>query len=379
MNPQPKYDIAIVGGGLAGLALAIQCARAGYKTVLFEREKYPFHKVCGEYISLESWNFLQDLGLPLSDMQVPIINRLLITTPDGNYIESPLPLGGFGISRYTLDHLLANIARQEGVTVLEETKVVNVVYRNNAFLVFTNKGDTEATVVAGAYGKRGNLDIKWKRQFTKVKPNKLNHYIAVKYHIQTHHPADLIALHNFENGYCGISQIEENKFCLCYLTTAANLRKCRNDISSMERNILMKNPFLEKIFSNAEILYEEPLTISRISFNQKSQIENHVLMIGDTAGLIAPLCGNGMSMALHSSKLAFEEINSFLQGRINRYEMEIQYTQQWEKQFGRRLQAGRLLQSFFGSSFLSNVLIKLVKPFPKFVAFLIQQTHGKPF
>lgn len=379
MSLQPKYDIAIVGGGLAGLALAIQSARAGYKTVLFERETYPFHKVCGEYISLESWNFLQDLGLPLSDMQLPIINRLLITTPNGNYIETTLPLGGFGISRYTIDKLLADIARQEGVTLLEDTKVVNVVYRNNSFLVFTNKGDTEATVVAGAYGKRGNLDVKWKREFTRVKPNKLNHYIAVKYHIHTHHPADLIALHNFENGYCGISQIEENKYCLCYLTTAANLRKCRNDISSMERDILMKNPFLEKIFSNAEMLYEEPLTISRISFNKKTQIENHVLMIGDTAGLIAPLCGNGMSMALHSSKLAFEEINSFLQNRINRYEMEIQYTQQWEKHFGRRLQIGRLLQSFFGSTILSNVLIKLVKPFPKFVAFLIQQTHGKPF
>lgn len=379
MNLQPKYDIAIIGGGLAGLGLAIQSARAGYKTALFEREKYPFHKVCGEYISFESWNFMQDLGLPLSDMQLPIINRVLITTPNGNYIESPLSLGGFGISRYTLDHLLANIARQEGVDLFEDCKVTNVAYRNNAFLIFTTKGETEATVAAGAYGKRGNLDIKWKRHFTKVKPNKLNHYVAVKYHIRTHHPADLIALHNFENGYCGISQIEENKYCLCYLTTAANLRNNRNDISSMERNILMKNPFLEKIFSTAEILYQEPLTISRISFNKKTQVENHVLMIGDTAGLIAPLCGNGMSMALHSSKLAFEEINSFLQQRINRYEMEIQYTQQWEKHFARRLQAGRLLQSFFGSNFLSNLLIKTVKPFPKFVSFLIQQTHGKPF
>src|SRR5215468_4806473 len=134
----PKYDVAIIGGGLAGLALSIQCARAGYHTVVFEKEKYPFHKVCGEYISLESWNFLQDLGLPLSDMQLPIINRLLITTPNGNYIESQLPLGGFGISRYTLDRLLANIAIQEGVTLLEDTKVVNVVYRNNSFLLFSS-------------------------------------------------------------------------------------------------------------------------------------------------------------------------------------------------------------------------------------------------
>jgi flavin-dependent dehydrogenase len=374
-----RYDVAIIGGGLAGLALAIQCARAGYSTAVFEKEKYPFHKVCGEYISLESWNFLQDLGIPLSDMQLPAISRLMVSAPDGNCIETALPLGGFGISRYTIDHLLANIARREGVEVFEATKVANVIYRNNTFIIFSGKGETEATVVAGAYGKRGNLDVKWKRQFTRVHPNKLNHYVGVKYHIQTDHPADLIALHNFENGYCGISQVEDNKCCLCYLTTARNLRKSRNDIYSMERNILTKNPFLEKIFTNMHLLYEEPLTISRISFNKKTQVENHVLMIGDSAGMITPLCGNGMSMALHASKLAFEEISSFLQGRINRYEMEIQYTQQWEKQFARRLQAGRLIQRFFGSSSLSNFLITTVKPFPRFISYLIQQTHGKPF
>ncbi|WP_315820560.1 NAD(P)/FAD-dependent oxidoreductase [Paraflavitalea speifideaquila] len=140
MSLDPKYDIAIIGGGLAGLALSIQCVRAGYRTIVFEREKYPFHKVCGEYISLESWNFLEELGVPLSDMQLPAITRLQVSAPNGKYIESALPLGGFGISRYLLDQLLANIARREGVVLLEETKVVNVVYRNNAFVIFFVKG-----------------------------------------------------------------------------------------------------------------------------------------------------------------------------------------------------------------------------------------------
>lgn len=379
MTPDPKYDIAIIGGGLAGLALSIQCVRAGYRTIVFEREKYPFHKVCGEYISLESWNFLEELGVPLSDMHLPVINRLQVSAPNGKYLESPLPLGGFGISRYTLDHLLANIARREGVILMEETKVLNVVYRNSAFVIFSSRGETEATIAAGTYGKRSNLDAKWKRPFTQVKPNKLNHYVGVKYHIEAFFPEDMIALHNFENGYCGISRIENNKYCLCYLTTARNLRKSHNDIQAMEKNILQKNPFLEKIFSNARFLYAEPLTVSRISFNRKNQVENHVLMIGDAAGMITPLCGNGMSMALHGSKLAFEEICQFMKGHITRYEMELQYTQQWEKHFGRRLQAGRLIQRFFGSASLSNFLITTVKPFPKFVAFLIGQTHGKPF
>jgi flavin-dependent dehydrogenase len=312
-------------------------------------------------------------------MQLPIIRRLIVSAPGGKHIESDLPLGGFGISRFTIDNILANIARREGVQLIEETKVSDVIYRNNSLLLFSGKGETDARVVAGSYGKRGNLDVKWKRQFTRVKPNKLNHYVGVKYHVRTDHPPDLIALHNFENGYCGISQIEDNKFCLCYLTTAHNLRKSHNDIHRMEKTILSKNPYLEKIFSEAEILYDDPLTISRISFNKKTQVDNHVLMIGDSAGMITPLCGNGMSMALHGSKLAFGEIVSFLEGKINRYELELQYTQQWEKYFSRRLLAGRLIQRFFGNASLSNFLVSSVKPFPGFVSYLIQQTHGKPF
>lgn len=379
MGLETRYDIAVIGGGLAGLALAIQSARAGYKTVLFEREQYPFHKVCGEYISHESWNFLQELGVPLSDLQLPNISRLQVSAPNGNLIEYGLPLGGFGISRYTLDSTLAQIAKKEGVHLWENTKVMDVLYRNNVFVVFTNKGETEVSVAAGSFGKRSNLDVKWKRAFTRKKPNKLNHYVGVKYHIRIDQPTDLIALHNFENGYCGISQIEDGKFCLCYLTTAQNLRRNKNDIHQAEKNILMKNPFLYRIFSEAEFLFEEPVTISRISFNKKSQVENHVLLVGDAASMITPLCGNGMSMALHGSKLAFKEINDFLKGTINRFDMEQQYTQQWENKFGKRLIAGRILQRFFGSSRLTNFLLATVKTFPKLGNYLISLTHGEPF
>ena len=70
----------------------------------------------------------------------------------------------------------------------------------------------------------------------------------------------------------------------------------------MEREILSKNPHLEKIISERQSFYEQPITISQVSFNKKTQVENHVLMLGDAAGLIAPLSGNGMSMAMHSGK-----------------------------------------------------------------------------
>ncbi len=373
------YDVAIAGGGLAGLALSIQCSQAGYRTVLFEKEKYPFHKVCGEYISFESWNFLEELGVPLSQMNLPMIRRVLVTAPNGKELEQSLPLGGFGISRYKLDAILAEIARQKGVEVIEGTKVDDIVFENEMFNVQSSMFNVQCKVAVGAFGKRTNLDVKWKRKFILQKPNKLNNYIGIKYHVKANWPEDLIALHNFENGYCGISQIEANKYCLCYLTTAKNLERCANSIPQMERQILCRNPHLKKIFESAEMISQSPVTISQISFDKKEQVYNHLLLVGDAAGMIAPLCGNGMSMALHGSKIAFEQVNLFLQNKIPRWQMERDYAQTWKKQFSKRLRTGRMVQRFFGNALLSDVLISILKPLPSLTDKLISQTHGQPF
>jgi flavin-dependent dehydrogenase len=374
-----QFDIGIIGGGLAGLALSIQAAKAGYKTVLFEKEQYPFHRVCGEYISLESWDFLERLGLPLSQMNLPIIKTLQVTAPNGKLFETKLPLGGFGISRYTLDNELSKIVRAVGVTLLENTKVNEIHFNETGFTIQSSISNLQSKIACGSFGKRSNLDVKWNRNFIQQKPNKLNNYIGVKYHIKTNHPADVIALHNFENGYCGISQIEGGKYCLCYLTTAENLKVNNNSIEQMQQNILYKNPHLKKIFTEAGFLYENPVTISQISFDNKSQIENHVLMLGDAAGMITPLCGNGMSMALHGSKIAFECIDAFLQQKTNREQMEQQYTNRWNKEFAHRLQTGRFIQRFFGKSSVTNLFIQSFKKAPFLASPLIKQTHGKPF
>ena len=131
--------------------------------------------------------------------------------------------------------------------------------------------------------------------------------------------------------------------------------------------------------NDAEILFKAPLTISQISFDKKKQVEQHVLMTGDAAGMITPLCGNGMSMGLHGSKLAAEQIHLFLQGRITREQMEQQYTHEWQQLFARRLQMGRGIQRLFGHSWLTNSFIAIAKHSPRFVNFLVKQTHGKPF
>jgi menaquinone-9 beta-reductase len=379
MTEQVKYDSCSIGGGLAGLALSIQLAKLGHTVALFEKEQYPFHKVCGEYISLESWDFIESLGLPLHEMKLPIINNLIVTAPNGDQLQQALPLGGFGISRYKLDAALKEIAVAGKVNLFENCKVNGVKFFNNEFHVQTTLGEFYSKTCCGSFGKRSNLDVKWNRPFVYQKPNKLNNYIGVKYHVKTNFPANTIALHNFKNGYCGISRIEDDKYCLCYLTNAENLKASHNSIEAMENDILKKNPHLKNIFENCEMQYEAPVTISQISFDKKAQVEDHVLLIGDAAGMITPLCGNGMSMALHGSKIAAGFIQQFLSGKISRAEMESGYTRQWRSQFNKRLRTGRWIQSMFGKVSVTNFFVGLMKRMPAITRALIRQTHGKPF
>jgi menaquinone-9 beta-reductase len=373
------YDIGIIGGGLAGLSLAIQAAKKGYNVVLYEKERYPFHKVCGEYISLESWPFLESLGLPLQHLALPIINELVVSSPNGKFLQQHLPQGGFGISRYKLDNLLKNIAIENGVVVLENVKVEDVLFEQDMFTILAKDVNTTCSICCGSFGKRSNLDSKWKRNFTVQKANPLNNYVGVKYHAKLNFPNNQIALHNFKNGYCGISKIEDDLYCICYLTTAANVKKYNGDILKMQQNILQQNPFLQHIFTTAFFEYAKPLTIAQISFSQKTQVQNHILCIGDAAGMITPLCGNGMSMALHGSKIAFEQIDLFLANKINRKQMETSYTFNWQNQFGQRLKVGRIIQQFFGKKWLTNFFVAVVNKNKWLATKLIKLTHGKPF
>ncbi|MDI9366314.1 MAG: FAD-dependent monooxygenase [Flavobacterium sp.] len=379
MQPISKYNVAIIGGGLAGLTLAIQCAKAGFVTALYEKESYPFHRVCGEYISLESKDFLESIGVNISELQLPIINTLHITDGYGNLYHFKLPLGGFGISRFMLDELLYQQAQQAGVHIFTETKVQNVVFNNQQFAISTNKQQHKATIAVGSFGKRSNIDIKLKRPFINQKEGRLQNYVGIKYHIKYSHPADTIALHNFKNGYCGISKIEGDKYCLCYLTTAQNLKANKGSIKQMEANILHQNPKLKSILTSAEFLYEEPLAISQISFSQKATVENHMLMVGDAAGLITPLCGNGMSMAMHGSKLAFTQIKAYLQNDISRKEMEVNFTKQWKAHFAKRLLIGRFVQRLFGGNYSTYLFLKTIHKSKWLSSKLIKATHGVPF
>ena len=373
---EKMYDVIIVGGGLAGLTSAICLAKKSLKILLVEKKTYPFHRVCGEYISCEVLPFLKSINIDPYGLGAKNINKFMLTSPSGkSKLEVPLRMGGFGISRYLFDEYFFKSALALGAEILTGETVEDIIFENNQFLVSVSGGKTFASkLVIGAYGKRALLDKKLKREFMQLR----SPYMGVKYHIKTDFPQDKIALHNFKNGYCGLSAIEGDLFNLCYLTDRKNL-KIYGSIDEMEENILLKNPFIKYIKANADFLFEKPLVINEISFMPKAVIENHVLMCGDTAGLITPLCGNGMAMAIRSAHILSENIHLYFTKKWSREQLENNYQQQWQINFKHRLWAGRNLQKLFGNKIVSELAIGFLKDRKKIIEKLIEATHGEEF
>ncbi|OAQ39167.1 FAD-dependent oxidoreductase [Pedobacter psychrophilus] len=374
---QKKPNIIIIGGGLAGLTNSILLAKADFSVTLIERKKFPFHRVCGEYVSNEVLPFLQSIGFNPKDFDASNISKLIITAPNGKALKADLDLGAFGISRFELDNALYHIALKAGVNFLLETKVLDVVFEDEKFTVETANQSLNADLAIGAFGKRSNLDQKLKRKFFYQR----SPYLGVKYHIKSDFPSNTIQLDNFKGGYCGINKIENDLYCLCYLIENKYLKEF-GSIQKMEERILFQNPQLKKHFKNSKFVWDQPETINEISFEKKSLIENHILMCGDTAGMIAPLCGNGMAIAIHSGKTLAESIISFCCNGITiekRKMLEKQYLSEWNKQFAARLKIGRGIQNFFGNKLVTQSAISLLKISPSLTQFIVKNTHGYPF
>jgi len=370
---QDHTDILIIGGGLAGLTAALHLQKEGLQVVLIEKNEYPQHKVCGEYISNEVLPYLKWLDAEPAILKPALIGRLKFSTVAGKSITAKLPLGGFGISRYALDNFLYEKFNSKGGQVITD-RVTGVFTEKNNFLTALASGKKiSAAQVIGAYGKRSGLDLKMQRNFMQVK----SPFLAVKAHYEGEFEPDLVALHNFNGGYCGVSKVEEQKINICYLADYSTFMKYKS-ISSYQEKVLYQNKALQQIFESSRLLFEKPLTISQLSFGAKEAVLDHILMIGDTAGLIHPLCGNGMAMAIHSAKICSELLVQFFKGTIKtRAMLEQQYTAAWNHHFKSRLRTGTALSALLRKEKLSNMMMTAMVNIPAILPMIIRKTHGK--
>ena len=373
MKADNRIDVLIVGGGLAGLCSATHLASKGLSVTLIEKDLYPRHRVCGEYVSNETLPYLSSLGIKPFREGAVAIDELEFSTPNGRSLRADLPLGGFGISRYRLDALIRDRALEKGANIVHG-EVAGINFQPDGFVVKTKSGESYGSrFVIGAYGKRSALDKKLGRDFIERRSS----YVAVKAHYEGAFPANRVGLYNFEGGYCGISNVEDNRLNICYISDYAVFRNYRT-FEEFETQVLQRSPQIKKVLSASAMLFDRPLTISQISFDPKELIVDHVLMCGDSAGLIHPLCGNGMGMAVGGARLVSEAILSYFKGELNsREEVENAYRRMWSAMFSSRLRTGHILAAALRNNGLATMAMPILRNFPFVLQRIIRATHGK--
>lgn len=357
------------------MTCAIQLAQLEREVLVIEKQSFPHHKVCGEYLSNEIVPYLEHLGVSLLSAGAVPINTLQFSTVGGKAIEIRLPLGGKGISRYALDDMLYHRAVGLGVSFIFD-RVNAVQYIGDGFEVTISDGmEFKASIAIGAYGKRSILDKVLGRDFIHRKSD----WLGVKAHYKCDDfPENTVGLHHFDGGYGGLSKTETGAVNFCYLASYKSFKK-EHDMENFNKNVVCKNPFLASFLQRSTPLFEQPLSIAQISFHKKNTVEDHILMCGDSAGLIHPLCGNGMAMAIHSAKIVSEHIFHFLKDQgYPRSQLEQDYKNSWNTTFRRRLFAGRAIQSLLLNKGLTDLGISTLARSPRILGALIAQTHGNP-
>ncbi len=378
------FDAAITGGGLAGCHAAITLAQRGRRVVLLEAKAYPHAKVCGEFLSPECVALFSETGfLPtLQALNPATIRTVRITAADGSAWQTTLPAPAFGISRYALDAALAQYAAEQGVEVRDGARVTQIdgnLSDGFSLSVRTAEGAQTITarVVIAAHGKRSNLDRAMKRAFL-AQPQG---YIGLKRHFRGAALPEHIDLYVFRSGYCGMSEIEDSAINVCLLVrqdvfqAAARAGAGGDDVERFIAWMGGQNAELGAWLAGATPIDAAWLSIAQVPFVAKTCVEGDVLMAGDSAGLVAPLAGDGMAMALHSGKLAALDCEDYLAGRVTAAAFKRAYQVQWRATFAGRLRLGRALQAIMLRPTLIAPGLRLLDRFPALGDLLVAQTR----
>ncbi|HET6934469.1 MAG TPA: FAD-dependent oxidoreductase, partial [Candidatus Angelobacter sp.] len=151
----PAYDLIVAGAGPAGCACAITAARAGARVLLLEKDKFPRHKVCGEFVSPESLDLLASLVGAGQFASSPLIDHARIVT-NARAISLPISPSARSITRFQLDHALLREAQSAGVEAIEEI-TVSEVRCNSIFRVVTSAGEFKGRAVVNTAGRWSRL------------------------------------------------------------------------------------------------------------------------------------------------------------------------------------------------------------------------------
>lgn len=357
-NAGAEYDLIVVGAGPAGSACAITAARHGAKVLLLEKDTFPRHKVCGEFVSGESLRLLGSLlegapqwnGASLHSIDGndddgfssrPEINsaRLFV---DGKTVHFPVLPAARSIPRFDLDAALFASAQRSGIQTREGVTVRGV-EQNGTFVVATDAGRFTAKAVVNATGR-------WS-QLTRYDVAGKEKWIGLKAHFSEAEPPSSVDLYYFPGGYCGVQAVSKNAVNACAMVRADAARSLE-DVFAAHPALWQRSRAWSPIFAT--------VTTSPLYFRSPVTCESGVFHAGDSAGFIDPFAGDGISLALQSGTLAARTLIGFLQGKISMAETQRRYQEAYARRMAPAFRnSARLRKVLEAPNWLRSILLGL--------------------
>lgn len=305
-------DLAIIGGGPAGMATAIEAHRRGLRTMVWERERFPRDKVCGEFISFESLEWLER-EIPRALARAAWIRRSLFVSPRAWRLSFTLPRPARGLSRRALDEALWQAAAASGVFLWEGTAAQRLrkVPTSADHVVWELESSagmvSQARALVLACGRWWSLEG-LPSPARAARSGDTAPWLGAKAHFAGVEPDDAVEMYFFSGGYCGLAPIEDRLYNACCLVHRSLARRAGAgrvaDFAGWLRRVA-RHPVLDARLCGARQVTETVATAPLAPARSRATLEG-TLRVGDAAGFLDPFTGGGISMAIQSGRLAAE-------------------------------------------------------------------------
>lgn len=392
MGEASEREIVVVGGGIAGSALAALLARAGRDVLLLEKDLFPRDKLCGEFLSAESRRLLLRVGCleEILALEPARVAQGRFFSASGRDAAFDLNGEALGLSRRALDAALFRHAARSGAEARDGARVERIEEEGGRVRLSVawkdgRRTEVSAGLVAGAYGRRSALDARLERPFLAER----SPWIGLKRH---HRPAGTeagrrlerelrgrVEMHLFPGGYCGLTFVEGGVVNVGALLHASLLRSLR-----AARWVEVRAAMRERSASLRERLAalvpaEEGFhSVAGLGFSPKGTGRGRTLFLGDAAGMIVPLCGDGQAMALESAVM-LADLLADGPARLDEADMSRlrrRWDAAWRRRFAARLRRGRLLQGALLWAPGGEAAVRLTARLPRLGAALVRATRG---
>jgi flavin-dependent dehydrogenase len=303
----------VVGGGLAGAAIACALARAGRDVRLLERETAATDKICGEFLSGEAQLYLHRLGFDLAALGGHSVSRLrLVRGP--SVVEATLPFRGLGVSRRVLDEALLIHAARCGVDVMRGLAVSSLRAKDDAVALQLTGHDTiDASTLFLCTGKH---DVRGARRVLSHPPEEL---VGFKTYFvlsadQRRALNGCVEVMMFSDGYAGLQHVEGGRTNLCLLIDKSRMQRVGGNWEGLLEDLRQDSPHLCARLRGAVPALSRPLSIFRVPYgflhrpapDGSTLARQGIFRLGDQMGVVPSFAGDGMAIALHSAAVATE-------------------------------------------------------------------------